>query len=93
MSIDKSLRIRAGATQQRNVLTRHERLEKLKAAERWAEGKSVLGLPKVRVPKTTLKKKKKAKKAEEEAAAAPAAGAPAAPAAPAKPAAKTPAKK
>ena len=82
MTIDKSLRVKAGAISNRNVLTRAERILKLKESERWKEGDSVLGLPKVRVLKLALKKKKKAAKAEEgaEGAAAPAAGA-AAPAA------------
>jgi small basic protein (TIGR04137 family) len=85
MTIDKSLRVRAGAIQNRNVLTRAERIAKLIETERWKQGDSVLGLPKVRVLKLALKKKKKAAKAEEgaegEAAAtgaAPAAGAAAA---------------
>jgi len=79
MTIDKSLRVKAGAIKNRNVLTRAERIAKLKDAERWKEGDSVLGLPKVRVQKLALKKKKKAK-AEEgaeagaEGAAKPAAG-------------------
>ncbi len=50
----------------RNVLTRAERLTKLQEAERWSEGDPVMGLPKVRVVKVSLKKKKKAKKAEDE---------------------------
>ena len=50
----------------RNVLTRAERIEKLKAAERWSAGDAVYGLPKVRVQKLSLKKKKKVKKEEEE---------------------------
>jgi small basic protein (TIGR04137 family) len=95
MTIDKSLRVKAGAIQNRNVLTRAERVAKLQETERWREGDSVLGLPKVRVLKLALKKKKKAAKAEEGAegagAAAPAAGAagakPAAGAAAGKPAA------
>src|SRR5947208_11835483 len=77
MTIDKSLRVKAGAIQNRNVLSRAERIAKLKEMERWQEGSSVLGLPKVRVVKLALKKKKKAAKAEEGAegaAAAPAAG-------------------
>jgi len=88
MTIDKSLRVKAGAISNRNVLTRAERIAKLKETERWKEGDNVLGLPKVRVLKLALKKKKKAAKAEEgaEGAAAPAAGGAAAPAA-AKPAA------
>jgi len=66
MTIDKSLRVRRGLIKNRSVLTRAERLEKLKADERWQEGDSPLGLPKVRVTKITLKKKKKVKKEEEE---------------------------
>ena len=66
MTIDKSLRIRAGTTRARNVLTRAERLAKLQESERWSDGDSVLGLPKVLVQKLSLKKKKKAKKADEE---------------------------
>lgn len=101
MPIDKSLKVKAGAIKNRNVLTRAERIEKLKEQDRWQEGGSILGLPKVRVVKLAIKKKKKAK-AEEgaEEAAAPAAGGaaaaakPAAGAAAAKPAAGAkPAKK
>ncbi len=66
MTIDKSLKIRAGSVKQRNVLTRAERLAKLIETERWQEGDPVLGLPKVRVEKIALKKKKKAKKKEDE---------------------------
>ena len=68
MTIDKSLKIRMGAIRNRNVLTRAERVGKLVEVERWQEGDSVMGLPKTRVQKVTLKKKKKAKKAEEEGA-------------------------
>jgi small basic protein (TIGR04137 family) len=46
-------------TKSRNVLTRAERIVKLKEADRFQEGDRVLGLPKVRVPKLALKKKKK----------------------------------
>src|SRR5262245_36601314 len=95
MTIDKSLRVKAEAISNRNVLTRAERIAKLKETERWHEGDSGLGLAKVRVLKLALKKKKKAAKAEEGAegaeGAAPAAGG-AAPAAAAKPAAGAAAK-
>ncbi len=67
MTLDKSLRIRSGSTKQRNVLTRPERLAKLIETERWQEGDSVFGLPKVRVEKLAMKKKKKVKKEDEEA--------------------------
>lgn len=63
MTMDKSLRVRKGATSARGVLTRAERIAKLKEQERWQEGRSPLGLPKVRVFKVSMKKKKK--KAEE----------------------------
>ncbi len=66
MTIDKSLKIKAGATKQRNVLTRAERLAKLAATDRWKEGEPVLGIPKVRVQKISMKKKKKVKKPEDE---------------------------
>ncbi len=75
MTIDKSLKIRRGATSNRSVLSRAERLERLKETDRWVEGQSPLGLPKVRVKKLSMKKKKKEKKEEDAAAAgAPAAG-------------------
>ena len=69
MTIDKSLKIKAGSAKMRNVMTRAERLTKLIETERWKEGDPVYGLPKVRVPKISLKKKKKVKKADDEAAA------------------------
>jgi small basic protein (TIGR04137 family) len=74
MTIDKSLRVKAGAISNRNVLTRAERIVKLQEAERWKEGDRVLGLPKVRVLKLALKKKKKAKAEEGAEGAKPAAG-------------------
>jgi small basic protein (TIGR04137 family) len=96
MTIDKSLRVKRGATRNRSVLTRVERIARLSEADAWKEGDSPLGLPKVRVRKLTMKKKKKKKEeegAEGAAAAAPAGGAkaggakaPAGKAAPAKPA-------
>lgn len=66
MTIDKSLKIKAGSVKTRNVLTRAERIEKLKNDERWSEGDPVLGIPKVRVVKISMKKKKKVKKEETE---------------------------
>jgi len=79
MTMDKSLRIRKGSSSARGVLSRGERIVKLQEQERWEEGRSPLGLPKVRVMKTAMKKKKKAKEEGDAAApgaakAAPAAG-------------------
>ena len=47
MSIDRSLKVKGALSRHRNVLSRAERLDLLKEEERWAEGDSVLGLPKV----------------------------------------------
>ena len=47
MSIDRSLKIKGALSRHRNVLTRVERIEKLKEEERWSESDSLLGLPKV----------------------------------------------
>jgi small basic protein (TIGR04137 family) len=75
MTIDKSLRVKRGATRNRSVLTRVERIARLQEADIWTDGDSPLGLPKVRVRKLTMKKKKKKKEEEgaEGAAATPAA--------------------
>ena len=80
MTMDKSLRVRKGSVSARGVLTRAERLTQLKTADRWQEGDSPFGLPKVRVFKLSMKKKKKKKEEEgtEGAAAATPAAAPAA---------------
>jgi len=65
MTMDKSLRVRSGLVRSRSVLTRGERIERLKASDRWEEGDSPFGLAKVRVYKLALKKKKKKKEEEE----------------------------
>jgi small basic protein (TIGR04137 family) len=74
MSIDKSLRRKNSLQRARNVLTRGERILQLKSEERWEDGKSPYGLPKVKVVKIVVKKAKKAKEEEKaEGAEAPAA--------------------
>lgn len=67
MSMDKSLKRRGALVRARNVLTRHERIAKLMDQDRWGEGQSPYGLPKVRVYRVVAKKPKK--KAEEAVAA------------------------
>lgn len=91
MTIDKSLKVKAGMGKVRNVYKRAERLAQLKETDRWKDGDPLMGSPKVRVLKISMKKKKKEKKEGEEGAkaAAPSAKAPAAKA----PAAKAPAAK
>src|SRR4029077_15723713 len=78
MSIAKSLRRKNSLQRARNVLTRGERIKTLQNEERWQDGRSPYGLPKVKVVKLGVKKVKKAKKKEK---AEGAKGAPAAPAA------------
>lgn len=80
MSIDKSLRRKDSLQRARNVLTRGERIKTLQNEERWQDGRSPFGLPKVKVIKLVVKKVKKVKEeekpgegAEGAAAAAPAA--------------------
>jgi len=66
MTMDRSLKVQAGAIKTRNVLTRAERIARLKALDRFDEEASVVGMPKVRVQKVSLKRKKKVKKVEED---------------------------
>ena len=66
MSIDQSLKKPSGVVRARNVLKRGERIQMLKAQDRWGDEQSPLGLPKVLVPKATVGKKKKKKKDEDE---------------------------
>lgn len=66
MTIDKSLKVQKGMIRNRSVLTRGERLQKLADADRWVEGESPFGLPKVRVVQLSMKKKKKKKKEEDD---------------------------
>ena len=47
MSMDRSLKSASALVRHRNVLTRGERLDKLKELEKWDDSKSPLGLPKV----------------------------------------------
>lgn len=87
MSLDRSLKGANALVRHRNVLTRGERLEKLKEEEKWNESKSPFGLPKVAHRKMAIAKAEKEETAEGAVpGAAPAAGA-AAPAAGAKAAA------
>ncbi len=65
MTIDKSLKIKRGANRNRSVLTRVERVNRLMELDKWQEGDSPLGMPKVRVRKLQLKKKKKTKDEED----------------------------
>lgn len=70
MSIDKSLKRKNTLARSRNVLKRSERIEVLKTEERWKDGMSPFGIPKVRVMKVGKKVKKAAKEAGAEGAAA-----------------------
>ncbi len=84
MSLHKSLISSGRLQRERNVLSRWERIERLREEERWEEGQSVFALPKVKVAhhKRHKKAKKEVAPAEGEVAAAEAEGEAAAEAAP-----------
>lgn len=70
MSVDKSLKSKDTLQRHRNVLTRAERIDHLKEADRWTDGSSPFGLPKVGHRKAAVGKKvKEAKTADGDAAA------------------------
>ncbi|MGB2754748.1 MAG: small basic protein [Phycisphaerae bacterium] len=62
MSLDKSLKSQGALARHRNVLSRAERVDALKEEERWPEGRTVFGLPKVAHRKIITKKHKAATK-------------------------------
>jgi small basic protein (TIGR04137 family) len=66
MSLDKSLKSKSLLARHRNVLTRAERVERLKELGRWTEDISVIGLPKVAHRKAAVGKKEKAKKEQQD---------------------------
>lgn len=95
MSLDASLKAANALIRHRNVLTRDERLTKLKEEEKWQEGGKIFGLPKVAHRKMAVGGKgggKEAAEGEAAAAGTPAAAGAAAPAKGAAPAAAAPAK-
>ena len=61
MSIDKSLKRKNQLARARSVLSRGERIKTLQDQEKWTDGRSPFGLPKVRVIKHVVKKAKKEK--------------------------------
>lgn len=86
MSQHSSLKIDPTRTRHRNVLKRHERIQRLIETEKWNDRPSAFGLPKVRSMKIKVKKVKEKPEGAEaaKATAAPAgAAAPAAASAPA----------
>ena len=65
MSLDKSLKSKTTLERHRNVLTRAERIDRLKELGRWVEGSSPTGLPKVAHRKAAVGKKGAEKKKAE----------------------------
>ncbi len=65
MSIDRSLRSAGSLVRHRNVLTRAERVQRLRENDKWTDEMSPLGMPKVgnRKVKAAGKKKKKEEEA------------------------------
>ena len=62
MTIDRSLKVGNRLVRARSVLTRAERIATLQDKEEWEDGRSIFGLPKVRVRQ--VKKRVKTPKAE-----------------------------
>lgn len=69
MSIDKSLKRKAGSNRNRSVYTRAERIVKMMEDGKWSDGRSPFGLPKTRTIKVVARKKVKKEAAEGDAAA------------------------
>jgi len=65
MSQHSSLRLGKKSKQHRSVLTRAEKIKKLKEEDKWQEGTSVFGLPKIKMLRFKIKKEKAAPAAEE----------------------------
>ncbi|MBU3759990.1 MAG: small basic protein [Candidatus Omnitrophica bacterium] len=86
MSQHSSLRVDSVGVKHRNVLKRFERVNKMQDEKKFAEGRSVYGLPKIKSMKVKVKKGGGGEKAEAAAEGAAAKGA--APAKAAAPAAK-----
>lgn len=61
MSQHSSLRIDPTRTRHRNVLKRHERIQRLIEQEKWKDRQSAFGLPKVKSMKIKVKKIKSEK--------------------------------
>lgn len=65
MSLDRSLKSTNSLQRHRNVLSRAERIERLVDEDRFEEGQSVFGLPKVANRKAPVGGKSKKEKGEE----------------------------
>jgi len=65
VSLDKSLKVKSKLKKIRSVLNRIERLEVMKANDKWDDSMSPFGIPKTKIIRVTIGKKKKEKKAEE----------------------------
>lgn len=66
MSVDRSLKGKSTLERHRNVLTRAERIERLKEFGRWTEDSTAIGLPKIVHRKAAVGKKDKVEKQDEE---------------------------
>jgi small basic protein (TIGR04137 family) len=63
MSLDRSLKSSGGLARHRNVLTRAEKIARLKSEDKWNEEQGIFKLPKV--ANRNIKVGKKTKKKEE----------------------------
>ena len=75
MSQHRSLKVDSVGARHRNVLSRIERIKKLKEQKRWADDRSVFNLPKIKSMKIKVKKSATPKAGAEAGAAGAAPGA------------------
>ena len=66
MSMDKSLKTKGALERHRNVLSRAERIEKLKEEDRWTDASSPFNLPKIVHRKSVAGAKEKKEVKEED---------------------------
>lgn len=65
MSLDKSFKGKSTLARHRNVLTRAERIDRLREIGKWEDGTKPTGLPKVSHRKVSVGKKDKAVKTDD----------------------------
>ncbi|MFC1631784.1 small basic protein [Candidatus Omnitrophota bacterium] len=69
MTVHPSLSSKGKGKRTRSVLKRYEKFQHLKEKEKWNNGDSIFGLPKIKTTRKKLKKAKKATEADKEQAA------------------------
>ncbi len=61
MSVHRSLKASSGIVKHKNVLTKKERISKLRSTDNWTDASTIYGMPKVGNRKLVARKKAKKK--------------------------------